>query len=176
MPREEVASPQPVLLGFLMLGPGHPYELNKLFHRDLGSVWRVGQSHIYAHLTRLAELGLAKAVTETQDSRPNRIVYRITSAGKKSFLEWIHQPTQHVRNIRLEFLARLYFFRRLELPGLPDLVAGQKALLQSRFKSLAEAIASTEDEYGRMVIDFRRCEIKAIIGWLDRCQKQGKKT
>ena len=123
MPREEVASPQPVLLGFLMLGPGHPYELNKLFRRDLGSVWRVGQSHIYAHLTRLAELGLAKAGAEAQDGRPNRIVYRVTAAGKKSFLAWLHEPSQHVRNIRLEFLARLYFFRRLELPGLSDLVA-----------------------------------------------------
>ncbi|MFZ4618715.1 MAG: PadR family transcriptional regulator, partial [Rectinemataceae bacterium] len=175
MPREEVASPLPVLLGFLMLGPGHPYELNKLFRHDLGSVWRVGQSHIYAHLTRLAELGLAKGGTEAQDGRPNRIVYRVAS-GKKSFLAWLHEPSQHVRNIRLEFLARLYFFRRLELPGLPDLVAGQKALLQSRLESLAEAISSTEDEYGRMVIDFRRCEIKAIIGWLDRCQKPRRST
>jgi hypothetical protein len=74
-----------------------------------------------------------------------------------------------VRHIRLEFLARLYFFRRLKLPGLDQLILSQKALLQTRIESLGQATAGAEDEYWRLVLDFRRGEMQAVVGWLDRC-------
>ena len=169
MPKDTAISPQPVLLGFLMLGPKHPYELHQEFSRELGRVWHVGQSHLYAYLKQLAESGLATVTTETQPNRPARNVYHITPAGREAFLNWLCQPSQHVRHIRLEFLARLYFFRHLSLPGLEQLVAGQKALLQSRVESLNHAIAEAEDEYWRLVLEFRRSEMETILRWLDRC-------
>ena len=152
-----------------MLGPRHPYELHQEFDRELGRVWHVGQSHLYAYLKQLAEEGLATVKTEAQPNRPTRNVYHITSAGQETFLDWLHQPTQHGRHIRLEFLARLYFFQRLSLPGLEQLVSDQKALFQSRVETLNHAIAETEDKYWRLVLEFRRGEMEAIICWLDRC-------
>ncbi len=169
MSRDALPSPHPVLLGFLMSGPKHPYELYREFDRELGQVWHIGQSHLYAHLKQLAEAGLATVKTEAQPNRPARNVYRITRAGKAAFLDWLRQPTRHVRHIRLEFLARLYFFRRLSLPGLEQLVADQKALFQSRVESLSGALAETDDEYLRLVLEFRQSEMRAVIGWLDRC-------
>ena len=169
MPRDNAVSPQPVLLGFLMLGPRHPYELHQEFSRELGRVWHVGQSLLYAHLKQLAESGLATVETEAQVNRPARNIYHITPAGQAAFLDWLRQPTQHGRHIRLEFLARLYFFRRLSLPGLEQLVADQKALFQSRVESLNHTLSETEDEYWRLVLEFRQCEMQAILGWLDRC-------
>ena len=169
MSKETLPSPQPVLLGFLMPGPKHPYELHQEFEHELGRVWHIGQSHLYAYLKQLAESGLATVKTEAQPNRPARNVYHITPAGQEAFLNWLHQPTQHGRHIRLEFLARLYFFRRLSLPGLEQLVADQKALFQSRMESLSRAIAETEDEYWRLVLEFRQSEMQAIIGWMDRC-------
>jgi len=152
-----------------MLGPRHPYELHQEFDRELGRVWHVGQSHLYAYLKQLAESELATVKTEAQPNRPARHVYHLTQAGQETFLNWLHQPTQHTRHIRIEFLARLYFFRRLSLPGLEQLVADQKALFQSRVESLSRAIAEAEDEYWRLVLEFRQSEMQAIIGWLDRC-------
>jgi PadR family transcriptional regulator AphA len=169
MPKDTAISPQPALLGFLMLGPKHPYELHQEFSRELGRVWRIGQSHLYAYLKQLAESGLATVKTEAQPNRPARNVYHITPAGQETFLNWLHQPTLHSRHIRLEFLARLYFFRRLSLPGLEQLVADQKALFQSRVESLDHTIAEVEDEYWRLVLEFRRSETEAILRWLDRC-------
>lgn len=169
MARDTVISSQPVLLGFLMSGPRHPYELHQEFDRDLGPVWRVGQSHLYAHLKQLAESGLVTVTTETQPNRPARNVYRITPAGREHFDTWLRQPTRHVRHIRLEFLARLYFFRRLSLPGVEQLVSGQKALLQAMVKSLDRAIAQADDKYWMLVLEFRRGEMEAVIRWLDRC-------
>jgi DNA-binding PadR family transcriptional regulator len=169
MSQDTSVSPQSVLLGFLMLGPRHPYEFHQEFERALGRVWHIGQSHLYAYLKQLAESGLATVKTEAQPNRPPRNIYQITPAGQETFLNWLHQPTQHVRHIRLEFLARLYFFRRLSAPGLEQLVADQKALLQSRIESLSHSIAEAEDEYWRLVLEFRQSEMQAIFGWLDRC-------
>lgn len=167
--KESYVSAQPVLLGFLTLGPRHPYELHQEFDRELGGVWHIGLSHLYAYLKQLAEAGLVTVETEAQPNRPSRNVYQITPAGQETFLTWLHRPTQHVRHIRLEFLARLYFFRRLAVPGLEQLVTDQKALLQSRVESLGHAIAETEEEYWRLVLEFRQSEMETIIRWLDRC-------
>ena len=169
MPKDTTVSPQPVLLVFLILGPKHPYELHQEFSRELGRVWHIGQSHLYAYLKQLAEVGLVTVKIEAQPNRPTRNVYHITQAGQETFLNWLHQPTQHGRHIRLEFLARLYFFRRLSLPGLEQLVADQKALFQSRIESLGRAIAETDDEYWRLVLEYRQSEMETVIRWLDRC-------
>ena len=169
MTRDPEISPQPALLGFLMDHPQHGYELHQEFSRDLGQVWRVGLSQIYAQLKQMEEAGLVAARTEPQPSRPPRKVYHITPAGRETFLDWVHRPTPHLRNIRLEFLARLYFFRRLGLPGLDQLVAEQQALYRGRVESLARAAAQTDDDFARLVLEFRQGQQKAAIRWLDRC-------
>ena len=162
-------SPQPALLGFLMDRPRHGYELHQEFSRELGQVWRVGLSQLYAQIRQLEEAGLVTVRTEPQPNRPPRKVYHPTPAGREAFLDWVHRPTPHLRHIRLEFLAHLYFFRRLALPDLDRLVAEQKALYCARVESLAHAAAETDDDFLRLVLEFRQGQFEAVIHWLDRC-------
>ncbi|MCC7452488.1 MAG: PadR family transcriptional regulator [Anaerolineae bacterium] len=169
MAKDNVLSPQSALLGFLTFGPKHPYELHQEFTHQLGNVWHIGQSHLYAHLKQLAEAGLVTVSIEAQPNRPDRTVYHITASGQAQFDDWLRQPTVHMRYFRFEFLTRLYFFRRLEIPGLEPLITAQKALIESRIESLHQAIAQTDDEYWRLVLDFRRSEMQAIVDWLERC-------
>ena len=169
MPPDPDISPQPALLGFLMAAPKHGYELHQEFSRDLGQVWRVGLSQLYAQLKQMEEAGLVAARTEPQPSRPPRKVYHLTPTGRESFLEWVHRPTPHLRHIRLEFLARLYFFRRLALPGLDQLVTEQKALYRARVESLARDAAEADDDFLRLVLEFRQGQFEAVVRWLDRC-------
>ncbi|MBK8023481.1 MAG: PadR family transcriptional regulator [Chloroflexi bacterium] len=124
MPKENSPSPLPALLGLLMAGPKHPYELYQDFERELGRVWHIGQSHFYAYLKQLAANGMVVVRVEPQPNRPARHIYHLMPAGEAEFLTWLHQPTQRVRHIRLEFLSRLYFYRRMKLPGLAQVVAG----------------------------------------------------
>ena len=169
MSQNNALSPQPALLGFLMPGPKHAYELHQEFSRELGRVWRIGRSKLYAQLKQLAECGWLTVETQVQANRPPRKVYQLTPAGRGAFLDWLHQPTPHLRHIRLEFLARCYFFQRLDLPGFERLVASQKSLLQSRVDSLSRAAAKTEDDFWRLVLEFRQGQMQAVIHWLDRC-------
>ena len=171
MPKEEAASPLPVLLGFLMPGPAHAYELYRDFDRGLGRVWRIGQSKAYAYLKEIEAEGLASVAIEEQESLPARRVYSLTAAGRLRFLDWLRGTTPQARNIRLEFLARLYFYRELGLEGIEELVAAQEAVLVQRMAALQLAMRESGDEYWRLVLDFRRSEMGAIVSWLGRCAR-----
>lgn len=169
MPQADSVSPQPVLLGLLMAQPRHGYELYQEFSQELGRVWDLGQSKLYAQLRQLEEAGLVQVQTEPQPSRPARKVYHLTPQGRAVFLEWVRQPTPYLRHIRVEFLARLYFFRRLALDDLDTLVARQQAVCQSQVERFEQLAAGTEDEFRRCVLEFRRGQLEAVIRWLDRC-------
>lgn len=170
MPDDALTSPQPLLLGLLMAGPRHPYALYRDFDRVLGRVWGIGQSQFYAYLKRLVPAGLATVQTETQAHRPPRQVYAITPAGRDLFLAWLRQPTPHRRQLRLELLARIYFFRRLALPGLAQLLADQRAVLAPRVESLQRQIAAADDDFWATVLRFRLNETEAVLRWLEDYQ------
>ena len=169
MSKDAAPSPQPALLGLLIPGPKHPYELHQEFDRELGRVWHIGQSHFYAVLKQLAESDLVTVEVEAQRKRPARNVYHLTPAGQEAFLRWLHTPIPRVRHIRLEFLTRLYFFRRLALPGLEQLIAEQTTVLRERLAAVESAMAESDDAYWRLVLAFRQNEIQAVMNWLDRC-------
>jgi DNA-binding PadR family transcriptional regulator len=152
-----------------MTAPHHGYELHQVFSHDLGRVWQIGLSKLYAQLKQLEEAGLVTSETEPQPNRPPRKVYGLTSEGRKAFLDWVYQPTPYVRHIRVEFLARLYFFRRLSLPGLDQLVAEQKAVCVTQIERFERIADETKDEFRQLVLEFRRGQLEAVIRWLDRC-------
>ena len=169
MPRKETVSPQPVLLGLLVSEPRHGYELYQDFGRELGQVWQIGLSQLYAQLKQLEEAGLVTSHTEPQPSRPPRKVYELTAEGREVFVDWVHKPTPYLRHIRIEFLTRLFFYRRLSLPGFEQLVAEQKAVCRAQIERFDQMMARSEDTFRRCVLEFRRGQLEAVIRWLDRC-------
>ena len=169
MPARAGVSPQPALLGLLLSEPKHGYELFQEFSRELGRVWQVGQSQLYAQLRQLEEAGLVSVRVEEQPSRPARKIYQLTPLGRTAFEDWVRQPTPYLRRIRVEFLARLYFFRRLGLDGLDALVARQKAVCRDQIARFDQLMAGTNEPFARLVLEFRRGQLEAVIRWLDSC-------
>jgi len=169
MPRQDAVSPQPALLGFLMARPRHGYELYQELSRELGRVWELGLSKLYAELNQLEEAGLVEPQTEPQSGRPARKVYHLTPEGRAVFLEWVRQPTPYLRHIRVEFLARLYFFRRLSLDGLDEAVARQQAVCRAQIERFEQLAGEADDAFRRCVLEFRRGQLEAVVHWLDRC-------
>jgi DNA-binding PadR family transcriptional regulator len=170
MPRDsESLSPQPILLGLLMSQPRHGYELYQDLSQQLGRVWQVGLSQLYAQLKQLEEADLVTAHTEPQGSRPPRKVYHLTPEGRSAFLVWIREPSAYLRHIRVEFLARVYFYDRLSLDGLDQLVDRQKAVCHEQIERFDRLAAEAEDDFRRLVLEFRRGQLEAVVAWLDRC-------
>jgi len=58
------------LLGVLMAGPKHGYEIMQFIEITMVSTWHVGNSQLYALLKKLEQGGLFCSRMETHDTRP----------------------------------------------------------------------------------------------------------
>lgn len=173
MTRRAILSPEKAVLGLLMRGPMHGYELYQRYATELGPIWRAGRSQVYAILKQLEETGQVAAQTEWQPSRPARKVYHLTPAGRRAFLDWVQRPVKSIHDIRVLFLAKIYFLRQLELGGLEELIAAQKDVCRERMQAIAQAAANLEPtDFAHLVSEFRYRQMEAILGWLDHCSRQ----
>lgn len=160
------------LLGLLMKGPLHGYDLHRRVEAELGWIWTMGLSNVYGALKRLEQAGLAESALSAQESRPPRKVYRLTSAGQQSFLDWVQRPVPTIRDMRVEFPAKLYFYHVLRLEGVNALIEAQQAVCRERVAQLEQRMAQCGPrDFNRLVFDFRRRQIEAILEWLDACRE-----
>jgi len=161
------------LMGFLMRGPMHGYDLHRRVEDELGVVWYMGISNIYGALKRLEQAGQVASALNPQEGRPPRKVYRITPAGERSFLDWVRQPVPTMRDMRVEFPAKLYFFCALGLEGIGELITAQETACRERVERLERSAAQCgPHDFNRLVYDFRRRQIEAILDWLQVCREE----
>jgi PadR family transcriptional regulator AphA len=158
------------LLGFLAEQPLHGYEIHQRLSQaaELGLVWHLKQSRLYALLTRLEERGYVDYTMEPQDSRPPRKVYALTPEGKAALETWLYAPVEHGRDFRLEFLAKLYFAQREGEGVLRALFEAQRCLCQGWLAQQQAALDAREpDTFEWLVHHFRLGQVQAILEWLD---------
>lgn len=159
-----------ILLGFLMAEATHGYALHRRAEEELGRVWRVGLSNLYAALSRLEESGAVEFTLSPQEDRPDRKIYRITPQGRERFLTWVQEPIPSMRDMRVIFPAKLYFFHCLGLEGVKDLISAQEDVCRDRLAQLnASAERYPADHFNQLVFDFRRRQLEAILDWLQAC-------
>ena len=161
-----VASGSLALLGFVRRQPRHGYDIYRQLTQspELRPVWRVKQSRLYALLARLEEMGLLSATAEPQDGRPPRKVFHLTEAGAAAFAEWLAQPVAQPREIRLEFMLKLYFALQAGEATAARLVAGQRAVCAGW---LADKEGAADAPFAQAVTGYRRAHVRAIGAWLD---------
>lgn len=159
-----------VLLGLLSEAPAHGYELHQKLHtlRPLALVWNIGQPQLYALLDKLSGQGLLSSEVLPGEGRPDRVRYALTGQGQTRFAGWRTAPVQHARDMRQEFLAKLYFARRTG--SAQELIARQRATCHAWLDSLNNQLAALTpgqpDE--RLVFDFRLRQVRALLDWLDQ--------
>lgn len=155
------------LLGFVRNEPLHGYEIYRRLVKTSGLelVWRIKQSRLYALLVRLEEEGLLQATYEPHEGRPPRKVYSLTVEGEKAFGRWLVEPVNLPREMRLEFMLKLYFagVESQEVAG--RLIKRQQAVCDLWLSTYTEEDVSTE-RYNRAVRLYRRKHIEAIKEWL----------
>ncbi len=168
------------ILGLLELddGSSHGYDLARHFGggQPLAQVIHLEPAMLYHHLKRLAQAGWAAATVEPQGTRPARQVYRITPAGRAELRRWLAEPVAHTREIRLEFLVKLYLTERLDPKLASRLLADQhdtcrrlEASLVTQLAALAGIDPDTPDrDFARRVLELRLAQTQAAISWLVR--------
>ena len=154
------------ILGALSSGPRHGYEILQLLEEGLGPAWHFSTSQLYVLLKKLEAEGLVGSTFEIQNTRPSKRVFSIEPAGETKFLEWLKSPTDHVRDLRFEFLSKLFFFRSLGLQGADVLVDAQIGLLEEVKKALMAKRHAEKDGYNNLVYGFRISTLTAWLTWL----------
>jgi DNA-binding PadR family transcriptional regulator len=157
-----------VLLGTLFQGPKHGYEIIRFLESTLESTWQVSTSQLYVLLKKLEREGYLKSSLKAQESRPSKRVFSLTAEGRKVFLEWLRCPVEHVRDLRIEFLAKLFFFLHLSLGGGKDLIKGQTRILEEIKKRFQKRRGQENDPFNRLVLGIKLRTIETWLQWLSR--------
>jgi DNA-binding PadR family transcriptional regulator len=159
------------LLGFLRKEPMHAYEMHHQLHQAeaLGLVWRIKQSQLYALLARLEQVGYLTTVTAPQETRPARKMLHLTPAGHAAFETWRTTPVYHGRELRQEFLAKLYFAQQEGTACVETLVEAQRAACRTILVDLQARADAAKQPYARLVYEFRCNQVNDTFEWLDRC-------
>lgn len=160
-----------VILGILMKQDRHGYEIHTLLSSTLGRAWYAGISQVYALLKRLEAAKKVDSAVEEQDNRPAKHVYSITPKGREAFLQWVHTPLDRMRDLRLEFLAKLFFIRDLNLSGSDELIKRQMDVFQKQLQGITQQDKNCHEEFERLVLRFRIGQIEAVLAWLRECKR-----
>src|SRR5690606_17081482 len=85
---------------------------------------------------------------------------------------WLSAPVTSTREIRLEFLLKLYFARQLDPVQASRLVRGQMNLMRDRANRLEGQIGtkypSTPDNvFGATILELRHGQTTAALAWLE---------
>jgi DNA-binding PadR family transcriptional regulator len=157
-----------VLLGLVRRHPAHGYDLLQRWNADepLHMIWTFKAGALYAGLEKLEQLGYLQASVEGSSTAPQRKKFAITPTGEQAFLDWMTTPLQAARDFRLDFLARLYFADDIPLADFACLVERQKQVTRGWLARLQAQLPDSQG-YARQVIQFRICQVQAILDWLD---------
>ena len=162
-------SPEYVLLGFLIAGPSHGYDLHHRFQIELGYVWHLSQSQAYAILKRLENRGDISVRLIEQEKLPARQLLHITKAGRRRFFQWLEGGIgKTARAIRLEFLTRLYFAQLYRPEDTAQIYEFQYAELEStiaRLRSILEHLPP-DQLFNRLSLDLRLRQMRLIQSWM----------
>jgi PadR family transcriptional regulator, regulatory protein AphA len=175
-------APEHAILGLLALsesGKGHGYDLARQFSPDapLGNVVRLEPGMVYHHLKKLERLGWVTVVPETGPGRPARRLVALSSTGRAELRRWLAEPVARTREIRLDFLVKLYLALQLDPALAVRLVDEQRQLCARLVESLSNRrrraqVKETPDvdaaNFGDMVLDMRLAQTGAALEWLDR--------
>jgi len=166
------------ILGLLESQPMYGYEMFQQFQQDtLRQIVHLEMSQMYAFLKKLERLEFIEAELEPQGIRPPRRIFHLTDSGRTVFHEWLTTPVERPREIRVFFLLKLYFVRKI-IPNQTarlierEIVACRKFLDHLESQRLPDADTSDSAFLDHVVLRSRIHQTRALIDWLCELQSE----
>jgi DNA-binding PadR family transcriptional regulator len=96
------------VLALLAGKPAHGYELKSSFEQAVGEQWGgLNIGHLYQVLDRLGRDGLIESERQPQQIKPDRLVHRITPAGRAELDRWLAEPAIRAHGYRDDFFLKV---------------------------------------------------------------------
>lgn len=154
------------VLGILAQRPMHGYEMAHCFEREeLREVYPIEQSMLYTHVRKLEERGLICGSEERVGQRPPRKTYSLSQGGNAALEEWLNEPVERMRQVRVEFLMKLYFLHSNDASAELNLLRRQLEVCGEYHTRLSERVENSTG-FTRLVAMSKQSAAEATIGWL----------
>lgn len=156
------------LLGFFLSQEYHGYELIKYIQStpEFNKIWSLKTSLFYGYLEKLYEGGYLSLEVREGENSPDRKVYHLTDHGKQKVLEWMVEPVKHGREMRQEFLAKLFFALRNKENIAVILINNQKHECETWLSNIEKHRNSENNLSEELIYQYRIRQINAMIEWL----------
>ncbi|MFN7973591.1 MAG: PadR family transcriptional regulator [Acidobacteriota bacterium] len=132
-----------ILLGILMDGPQHGYEMRQLMARRMGQIETIPPGTLYYTLSKLERRGLVLMKRDREGNRPERMVYSIAPAGRQRFQELMREAFLVEDRPYSTFDAGYYFMAHGDLE---DALHGAERQAAT-FAAMRDHVASLERAY-----------------------------
>ena len=161
------------LLGILTTEHRSGYDIKQFMDKSLNHFWKISYGQIYPTLKRLTEEGLAVVETASQEGKPERKEYFLTSKGEEVLKNWLETPLKQLPAERNEVLLKLFFGRHQTKEQSAALLKDYQQKLEAQFETYRqiEAMISQPDcekgdaPYWLFTLDYGKRLTKAAIEW-----------
>jgi len=162
-----------VVLSSLADGPTHAYELKRRAGMSLGTFLRVSDGSLYPLLKQLERSGSIESHVERgEQNGPDRIVYRITEAGRRDVSERLAQPLADGPEAAVDFYIRVVCFPQISADVRLSLITQRRLQVYGELASLGEArLRLAEAGTHLEVIDLRERQLSVEREWLDQLER-----
>ena len=161
------------VLALLAEKPAHGYELKSSFEQAVGDQWGgLNIGHLYQILDRLSRDGLIDSERQPQAVKPDRVVHRLTVAGRAELDRWLGEPSTRQRGYRDDFFLKLMAAVQAgDQDALDGVLRRQRAHLLRELRSLADARAQSQSDVVALLITAAELHVRADLGVVDAAEQ-----
>jgi DNA-binding PadR family transcriptional regulator len=162
------------VLALLADRPAHGYELKSRFEQAVGEQWGgLNIGHLYQVLDRLARDGLIESERQPQQIKPDRLVHRLTPAGREELDRWLAEPAIRAHGYRDDFFLKVMAAARSgDQATLTGVLDRQRAYLLRELHGLAKARGLAGDtSVESLLITAAELHVRADLGIVDAAEQ-----
>ena len=153
------------VLCLLALRPMHGYDMICfLGDEGLDVVCPVEQSTLYTYLRNVENRGLVTWTEERVGLRPPRKTFALTPTGEALVHDWLRRPVERMREVRLEFLLKLFFLDLMDREALRIVLGRQIAVCEEYLVQVRAKLSPSP--FSRLVAQSKSSAAEATLGWL----------
>jgi len=160
------------VMGALDLEDSHGYRLVAFLQENLSGICWLGRSQIYALLSKLEHEGLTTHERVEQSNLPSKKVFRLTEYGRNELHQWLTGPVLNLRDLRIEFLIKLFFARLRSEDIEMVLLSEQLEVCKSKRSHLIEVRSGASTRIVQEALEYRISMAQAACVWLETLIKQ----
>jgi DNA-binding PadR family transcriptional regulator len=162
------------VLGLLRQRSAYGYELQRQLSggRGLARVCPVEPAMVYAILKSLSGLELIDGEWDNS-SYPPRAVYAATNEGDAEFQRWLHQPVGRLREVRHDFMVKLYFALAEDPAQAVELVEQQIEACRAYQNDIEDDLREVDSaSFDAIALQSKATAARATLEWL-RASRRG---